>query len=98
MRIPQVARRYVRPGLAALLGAAALAAAGCGSPAPAPAPAAPPPPPPGPRVIVSDETGGRLVVIDPESGQVLSTLAVGKRPRGIRVSHDGTKLYVALSG
>ena len=30
--------------------------------------------------------------------KVLTTIPVGKRPRGIRVSPDGSTLYVALSG
>src|SRR5262245_21927381 len=86
-------------GLTALAAVGILSVAvGCGSPAPPPAPAAPPPPPPGPRVIISDETGGRLVVIDPAAAQVVTSIEVGKRPRGIRLSNDGTKLYVALSG
>jgi len=81
-----------------------VAAAGCNrtaetppatqTPAPAPAPAAPP----GPRVYVTDETGSRVVVIDPATRQVVRSIDVGKRPRGIAVSLDGTQLYVALSG
>ena len=65
------------------------------APAPAPAVAAPPS---GPRLYVSDETGGAVVVIDPAAGQVLERIPVGKRPRGIRVSRDGHTLLVALSG
>ena len=61
----------------------------------APAPA---PPPPGPLLYVSDETGGAVIVIDAATGQVVERIAVGKRPRGIRVSRDGTNLFVALSG
>ena len=64
----------------------------------APAPPAAPVEKPGPRVYVSDETGGRVIVIDPESRAIVRTINVGKRPRGLRVSSDGTKLYVALSG
>ena len=62
--------------------------------APAPAPAAAP----GPRVYVSDETGSRVVVINPETRQVVQSIDVGKRPRGISVSADGRSVYVALSG
>ena len=47
---------------------------------------------------MSDETGGNVVVIDPVSGQVVQTIAVGKRPRGIRLSRDGKQLLTALSG
>src|SRR4051812_13692550 len=60
--------------------------------------AAPVAAPPGPRVYVSDETGGEVAVVDPEGRRVLQRINVGKRPRGIRISPDGTKLYVALSG
>jgi YVTN family beta-propeller protein len=56
------------------------------------------PPPPGPRVYVSDETGGNVVCVDPGSRQIVQRIAVGKRPRGIRLSPDGTRLFVALSG
>jgi YVTN family beta-propeller protein len=52
----------------------------------------------GPRIYVSDETGTEVVVVDPDARRVLQRIAVGKRPRGIRVSRDGTQLYVALSG
>jgi YVTN family beta-propeller protein len=64
----------------------------------APAPAAAPAAPSGPRVYVSDETGSRVVVIDPATRQVVRTIEVGKRPRGISASHDGRLMYVALSG
>ena len=83
----------------------AAVAAGCNrSPAPAPAstqtpaPAPAPAPPAGPRVYVSDETGSRVIVIDPASRQAIRTIDVGKRPRGIAVSPDGRQIYVALSG
>ena len=62
------------------------------------APASAPRRPAGPRLYVSDETGGIVVVIDPESGQIVERIAVGKRPRGLRISRDGRQLLVALSG
>ena len=37
-------------------------------------------------------------MIDPAAGQVVDTISVGKRPRGIRLSRDGKQLLVALSG
>jgi YVTN family beta-propeller protein len=37
-------------------------------------------------------------VIDGGTNQVVATIPLGKRPRGIKVSPDGTKLFVALSG
>lgn len=50
------------------------------------------------RLYVSCEVGGFIGVLDPESGTVLERIQVGKRPRGVRISHDGKLLYVALSG
>jgi YVTN family beta-propeller protein len=50
------------------------------------------------RLYVSCEVGGFIGVIDPEAGTVLERIQVGKRPRGVRLSHDGKLLYVALSG
>ena len=52
----------------------------------------------GERLYVSDESGGNVVMVDPASGQVVASIPVGKRPRGIAVSADATRLYVALSG
>ncbi len=49
-------------------------------------------------LYVSDESGGDIAVIDPASAQVVATIPVGKRPRGVKVSRDGKLLYVALSG
>jgi YVTN family beta-propeller protein len=50
------------------------------------------------RLYVSDESGGNVVIVDPAGAKVIATIAVGRRPRGIAVSADGTRLYVALSG
>ena len=49
-------------------------------------------------LVVSDETGGNLVLVDPDRGSVEGRVAVGKRPRGVRVSRDGTQILTALSG
>lgn len=61
-----------------------------------------PAPVPGPEpalvVYVSDETVGHIVGLDPETGRIVARIPVGKRPRGIDVSPDGTRLFVALSG
>ena len=51
-----------------------------------------------PRVYVSNERSNDVSVIDSGTNEVVATIPVGKRPRGLRVSADGTKLYVALSG
>jgi len=50
------------------------------------------------RLYVSDETGGNVVIVDPQSASVVARIAVGKRPRGIQVSADHKRVYVALSG
>jgi YVTN family beta-propeller protein len=53
---------------------------------------------PASRVFVSNENAGTVSVIDARTNQTVATIPVGKRPRGLRVSKDGTTLYVALSG
>jgi YVTN family beta-propeller protein len=50
------------------------------------------------RVFVTNERGGSLSVIDGATQRVTDTIALGKRPRGIALSPDGTRLYIALSG
>jgi YVTN family beta-propeller protein len=52
----------------------------------------------GVRLLVTDETGGNLVIVDPEAGQVVDRISVGKRPRGVLLSPDGRHALVALSG
>lgn len=66
--------------------------AGCGEPKPVSAP------PAGYNVYVTNERADSVSVIDGATGQVTSTLAVGKRPRGLAVSADNKSLYVAVSG
>ncbi len=53
---------------------------------------------PPPLVYTSDEEGGSVIAIDPSTAAVVARIPVGKRPRGLKVSHDGGFLYVALSG
>ena len=50
------------------------------------------------RVYVTNEMSGDLTVIDGPSLRVIATVPLGKRPRGIQLSPDGKRLYVALSG
>jgi YVTN family beta-propeller protein len=50
------------------------------------------------RAYVSNEDEHTVTVIDTDKNAVVTTIQVGKRPRGIQMSHDGTTLYVALSG
>ena len=85
----RVARRVA---LIPVVGLIAVAAGACRADAPPTAPAPPQ------RVYVSNETAGTVAIIDPATGNVLAAIQVGKRPRGLRVSRDGTQLYVALSG
>ena len=63
------------------------------SPAPAPAQAGQ-----NYQIYVSNEKSGDVTVINGSDNQVLGTVAVGKRPRGIHVSPDGKHVYIALSG
>ena len=50
------------------------------------------------RIYVTNESSGDLTVIDGGTNRVAATLPLGKRPRGIKVSPDRSRLYVALSG
>lgn len=52
----------------------------------------------GPLLYVTDEDKGDVVVIDVASAKVTKRIAVGKRPRGVKLAPDGKTLYVALSG
>jgi YVTN family beta-propeller protein len=52
----------------------------------------------GGRLFVTNEVGGDISVIDVSARTVVATIPVGKRPRGIRLSQDGSTLFVALSG
>ena len=51
-----------------------------------------------PILYISNERGGDVVALDARSGELLARIPVGKRPRGLRLSPDGKRLYVALSG
>jgi YVTN family beta-propeller protein len=50
------------------------------------------------QIYVSNEKSGDVTVINGSDNQVLTTIAVGKRPRGIHASPDGKTVYVSLSG
>lgn len=72
--------------------------AACGS-----GPAEAPPPDPAPktagyRIYVTNERSDNLSVIDSTTHEVVATIPLGKRPRGIHSSPDGKTIYVALSG
>lgn len=50
------------------------------------------------RVYVTNESTGDLSVIDGATLEVIATVPLGKRPRGIHASPDKRTIYVALSG
>ena len=50
------------------------------------------------QIYVSNEKSGDVSVINGSDNQLLGTIPVGKRPRGIHASPDGKTVYVALSG
>ncbi|HVN45866.1 MAG TPA: cytochrome D1 domain-containing protein [Steroidobacteraceae bacterium] len=50
------------------------------------------------RAYVSNEDDGTVTVVDTDRLAAVGTIAVGKRPRGLALSRDGKRLYVALSG
>src|ERR1700742_175316 len=51
-----------------------------------------------PRIYVTNEVSGDLSIIDSGNYNVLATVPLGKRPRGIHPSPDHQTIYVALSG
>jgi YVTN family beta-propeller protein len=50
------------------------------------------------RAYVTNEDGESVSVLDTDKAEVVSTVNVGKRPRGMKLSHDGKQLFVAVSG
>src|SRR5207302_11511444 len=78
-----------RVAAAAALLAATLLSSGVAA---APAGGAPPE-----RLYVSDETGGDVVIVDPQRRSVVARIPVGKRPRGIQLASGHQKPYGALS-
>jgi len=52
----------------------------------------------GELVYVSNEDSRNLTVIDARNDSVIATIEVGTRPRGVKVSPDGQRVYVALTG
>ncbi|MGH8219967.1 MAG: cytochrome D1 domain-containing protein [Steroidobacteraceae bacterium] len=50
------------------------------------------------RAYVSNEDGHSVSVIDTAREAVIATVEVGKRPRGMQLSPNGSRLYVAVSG
>src|SRR5215831_17207586 len=54
--------------------------------------------PAGPRIYVTNEVSGDMTIIDSATYNVVATVPLGKRPRGIHASPDRKTIYVALSG
>jgi YVTN family beta-propeller protein len=50
------------------------------------------------RAYVSNEDDGTVTVLDVGRLEAVATIAVGKRPRGLALSRDGKRLYIAVSG
>src|SRR5678810_1068747 len=50
------------------------------------------------RICVSNEKSGDISIIDGAEQKLIVTIPVGKRPRGILASPDGSTVYIALSG
>ena len=50
------------------------------------------------RLYVSNEDDGTVTVIDADRSATLATIAAGTRPRGLALSPEGARLYVAVSG
>jgi YVTN family beta-propeller protein len=86
----------MRKTILAVLAAPILSLAACGEPAKQEAAVSAAPP--SFRIFVTNETSNDLTVIDGATNQVISTIPVGKRPRGARLSPDGKFLFIALSG
>ena len=71
---------------------------GCGAPTPTKETARAPESQDAYRIYVTNEASGDLSIIDSERHEVIATVKLGKRPRGIHASPDRKTIYVALSG
>lgn len=50
------------------------------------------------RAYVSNEDGHSVTVLDTQRAEVIETIPVGKRPRGLKLDRNGSRLFVAVSG
>jgi len=50
------------------------------------------------RAYVSNEDGNSISVLDTQRAEVIATINVGKRPRGLKLDREGGRLFVAVSG
>ncbi|MEQ1911016.1 MAG: hypothetical protein ABMA15_19510, partial [Vicinamibacterales bacterium] len=55
-------------------------------------------PPPKHVLYVTNERAGTVTMIDTDKQEAIGTITLGKRPRGVVVNADKTRVYVALSG
>ena len=53
--------------------------------------------PSGTLVFVTNERDGTISVIETKTNKTVDTIVTGARPRGIRMSADGTRAFIALS-
>jgi YVTN family beta-propeller protein len=51
-----------------------------------------------PFLAVSAEAGGEIAFVDPAKARVLERIEIGGRPRGLKLSRDKRRLFVALGG
>src|SRR5262245_48005176 len=51
-----------------------------------------------PLLLISTDAGGEVVVVDPAKAQPVGSVKVGPRPRGLKLSKDGKRLFVAVAG
>ncbi len=80
-------RRTLSLVLLSILAAATPPLVGCG-----------PPTERAPLLLVTNEVGGSLSLVDTASHEVVAEIEVGRRPRGVRVAPGGSAAFVALSG
>src|SRR5262245_45906814 len=50
------------------------------------------------RLYASNEDDESVTVLDTNSSTVIENIAIGKRPRGLKLNADGSRLFVAVSG
>ena len=49
-------------------------------------------------LLVTTDAGGEVVVVDPAKPQPVGSVKVGARPRSLKLSKDGKRLFVAVAG
>jgi len=51
-----------------------------------------------PLLLISTEASGEVVVVDPAKAQPVGSVKVGARARGLKLSKDGKRVFVAVAG